>query len=411
MSKKIIWITALCTLCFLAASFYWFYQKSNNKTSDTTIQSSEDRRGSNKNGRAISVQTTRAKRGDIDLILNAPATVTARSTSIVKARVDGQLERIYFHEGQVVKQASVLAELDARPFQIQLEQAKAQLAKDEALLINAKLDLQRFQNLLKKDSIATQQVDTQTALVAQYEANVKASRAQVDNAKLQLSFTRITAPISGRLGLRQVDVGNMIHTSDANGLVSITNTQPIDLIFSVSAKYITQLTNAVRKNSALRVDAIDQDGKTKLASGTVLSLDNQIDSATGTIKIKAQFSNEDAKLFPNQFVNAHLYLETQKNVVLIPSNAIQQGAETSLVYIVDAQNKVRIRSVQTGIQNEEQVVITQGIEEAEQVIIDGTDKLREGSSVRISKMTKPETQQKPPHKKPIKNAAAHTHSD
>jgi len=384
MKKKIIWIVVLL---LAASAAYWFYRKPASAPATAPGQSSsskESKRGRGADGKPLPVQAALTKLGDIEVFINALGTVTARNTATVKARVDGQLVRIGFHEGQMVKQDQVLAEIDPRPFQVQLDQAKGQLARDQALLINAKLDLERYRGLLAKDSIAKQQVDAQDALVRQYEGVVQSDRAQVDNAQLQLGFTHITAPLSGRLGLRQIDVGNMIHGSDANGLVVITQTQPINLIFAIPAADIAAVLAHLHAGETLKVNALDRDGKTPLASGKLLTVDNQIDIATGTVKLKAEFGNSDDKLFPNQFVNARLRVETRHGAILAPSAAIQRGTQGTFVYVVGPEQMVSIRPVTLGLVSGDIVAIEKGLAAGEQVVTDGTDKLRDGAKVVVT---------------------------
>ena len=377
MKKKIVWIIVLL-LAGIAA--VWFY----NKPVSAPAKPGDAKHGRNGDGRPLPVQAAVVKSGDIDVFINALGTVTARNTATVKARVDGQLVRIAFHEGQLVKQNQVLAEIDPRPFQVQLDQAKGQLIRDQALLANAKLDFERYRGLLAKDSIAKQQVDAQEALVRQYEGVVLSDRAQVDNAQLQLGFTHITAPVPGRLGLRQIDAGNMIHGTDANGLVVITQTQPIDVIFTIPAADIAAVLARLHAGATLAVDAIDRDGKTKLETGKLLSVDNQIDVATGTVKLKAEFANSGDKLFPNQFVNARLRVETRHDAILAPVAAIQRGTQRTFVYVVGQEQMVSTRPITLGPVSGDIVAIEKGLAAGEQVVTDGTDKLRDGVKVTVT---------------------------
>jgi multidrug efflux system membrane fusion protein len=377
MKKKIFWIAALL---FVGISAFWFYSKQ----ADAPAQSGVSKHGSGGDGKPLPVQAAMAKSGDIDVSINALGTVTAHTTATVKARVDGQLLRVPFREGQSVKQGDVLAEIDPRPFQVLFDQSKGQLIRDQALLENARLDLERYRGLLAKDSIAKQQVDAQEALVRQDEGIVKTDHAQVDSAQLNLDFTHITAPVSGILGLRQVDVGNMIHGSDANGLVVITQTQPIYVIFAIPADNISAVLAHLRSDEALPVDALDRDGKTKLATGKLLTVDNQIDVTTGTIKLKAEFANTDNKLFPNQFVNSRLRVETRHNAILIPVAAIQRGTQGTFIYVVGQDKAVSIRPVTLGPVSGDIVAIEKGLTAGEQVVTDGTDKLREGAKVEVT---------------------------
>jgi multidrug efflux system membrane fusion protein len=324
--------------------------------------------------------------------------VTARNTVAIKARVDGQLVRINFREGQAIKEGEVLAEIDPRPFQVQLDQAKGQLARDEALLANARLDLDRYRGLLAKDSIAKQQVDAQESLVRQTDGVVKTDRAQAASAQLQLDFTRITAPVSGRLGLRQLDVGNMIHGSDTNGLVVITQTQPINVVFAIPADNIAAVVPRLRAGQPLSVDAFDRDGKTRLASGRLLTVDNQIDVTTGTVKLKAEFANSDDKLFPNQFVNARLRVETRPDATLIPVAAIQRGTKGTFVYVVGQDQAVSIRPITVGPISGDVAAIDQGVVVGDQVVIDGADKLRDGAKVEVTTPAAAGSAGKPPQR-------------
>ena len=346
------------------------------------------------------------RRGDIDVVINALGTVTALNTATVKARVDGQLARINFRDGQLVKTGDVLAEIDPRPFQIQLDQANGQLVRDQALLANARIDYERYAGLLAKDSIAKQQVDAQESLVHQYEGTVLTDRAQVDNAKLQLGFTRITTPISGRLGLRQIDVGNMIHGADTNGLVVITQTQPIYVIFAIPADNISAILTRLNARESLLVEAFDRDGKNKLTSGKLLTADNQIDTTTGTVKFKAEFTNGDNKLFPNQFVNARLRIETRHDAILVPVAAIQRGTPGTFVYVVGADQSVTVRPVTLGPIYADTVAIEKGLAAGEQLVVDGADKLREGAKVEVSSPAARDAGRKDAHARGD-NAGAH----
>lgn len=376
MKKKILWIVVLLLVGIAA---YWFYTKPADQAGNT----GGARHGSG-DGKPLPVQAAVVKSGDIDVTINALGTVTARTTATVKARVDGQLIRVPFREGQLVKEGDVLAEIDPRPFQVLLDQAKGQLIRDQALLDEARLDLDRYRGLLAKDSIAKQQVDVQEALVRQDEGVVKTDHAQVDSAQLSLNFTHITAPVPGILGLRQVDVGNMIHGSDANGLVVITQIQPIYVIFAIPADNISSVVDRLHTGETLSVDALDRDGKTKLGTGKLLTIDNQIDVTTGTVKLKAEFANTDNKLFPNQFVNTRLRVETRHNAILMPVAAIQRGTQGTFVYSVGQDQAVAIRLVTLGPISGDLVAIEKGLAAGEQVVTDGADKLREGAKVEVT---------------------------
>lgn len=384
MKSKTLWIVIGALLAVGAATAYFVSRAEAPAAPD-------GRRGMDGTGRPVPVVAAPAKRGDIDVVINALGTVTARNTVIVKPRVDGLLQRIAFKEGQTVTAGEVLAEIDPRPFQAQLDQAVGQLVRDQALLVNAQVDVARYRDLLAKDSIASQQVDAQEALVRQYQGTVQADRGAVDNARLQLAFTRISAPLAGRLGLRQVDVGNMVHASDTTGLVVITQTQPITVIFAIPADRLAAVAAHMQAGEKLQVDAWDREGKVKLASGRLLTLDNQIDPTTGTVKLKAEFANADNGLFPNQFVNARLRVETRSGTTLIPVAAIQRGTLGTFVYVVNGEDQtVSTRAVTLGASTPALVAIEKGLEPGEQVVVDGADKLRQGAKVELST---PEVQQ------------------
>ncbi|MCP1576934.1 MdtA/MuxA family multidrug efflux RND transporter periplasmic adaptor subunit [Herbaspirillum rubrisubalbicans] len=330
---------------------------------------------------AMPVGVAVARVQNVDVFLNGLGAVTPTATATVRARVDGQLMKLYYKEGQVVKAGDLLAEIDPRALQAALTQAEGQLARDRALLASARLDLKRYQTLLSQDSIASQQVDTQSALVKQYEGTVTADEGNVASARLQLSFTRVTAPISGRLGLRQADIGNNVTTSDTNGLVIITQLQPITAIFSIPEDNIPQVLQQLQSGRKLPAQAWDREQKNKLADGVLLTIDNQVDATTGTVKLKAQFPNTDYALFPSQFVNIRLQLKTDEGATVIPTAAIQRGSKGLFVYVVKQDNTVTVRPVKTGTVQDDLSVITDGVKPGETVVIDGIDRLREGAKV------------------------------
>ena len=340
----------------------------------------QGRRGPNAN-QTIPVRAVAARAGSIDVFIDALGTVTARNTAVVHARVDGLLQKLNFQEGGEVKAGAVLAQLDARPLQAAYAQARGQLARDAALLDSARSDLHRYQGLLALDSIAKQQVDDQAALVRQYAGTLQSDRGNLANAKLQLDFTRITAPISGRAGLRQVDLGNMVHAADANGIVVVTQTKPINVQFAVPIERAPQITRLWQTHAELTVEALDRDGQTHLARGRVESVDNVVDPTTATVKIKAVFANDDGVLFPNQFVNARLVVTRLDNQTLIPASAVQRGSTGTFVYVVNPDSTVSVRAVELATTHQDVVAVAKGVAVAERVVVDGTDKLRDKARV------------------------------
>jgi membrane fusion protein, multidrug efflux system len=325
-----------------------------------------------------------ARVADINVVQTALGTVAALKVATVKARVDGLLQDVLFREGQIVRAGDVLALIDPKPLQVALSQVEGQLARDQAQLNNARLDLERYRTLLAQDSIAKQQLDAQESLVRQFEGTVKVDQAQVDNARLQLGYTKVSAPIPGRLGLRQVDPGNIIRSSDTAGLVVITQIDPITVVFTIPQDNLQRVLKQLKAGEKLAVDAWDREQKNKLATGFLISTDNQIDTTTGTIKLKAQFPNPDGLLFPNQFVNVKMIVDTRKGATVIPLAAIQRGAQGTIVYVVKEDKTTTLRVVKMGPTENDNVAIESGIAPGEVVVTDGIDRLREGAKVEVT---------------------------
>ena len=329
------------------------------------------------------VSVAAARKQDVKVVLSAIGNISALNTATVRARVDGELKAIRFKEGQLVRAGALLAEIDPRTYEIALAQVQGQMARDQSLLKNARLDLERYKDLLAKDSIAKQQVDTQDALVGQLTATVQTDQAQVDSARLQLSYTKITAPISGRLGLKLVDLGNIVHAGDAAGIVTITQTQPISVVFAVPEANLAQITRKLKGTDPLTVEAWDREQRNVLATGKVSTTDNAIDPVTGTIKLKAEFANADGTLFPNQFVNIKLQVNTLEDALAVPSTAVQRGAQGTFVYVVKPDSSVTVRRIRIGTTEGDWVSVQGDLAAGDKVVTDGADRLREGAKVEV----------------------------
>jgi multidrug efflux system membrane fusion protein len=339
-----------------------------------------------KGGMVVPIAVAPARLGDMPVYLDGLGSVTAYYNVTVRSRVDGQLMSVPVREGQSVHAGDLLAEIDPRPFQAMLDQAEGQLAKDQATLTNAKVDLERYKDLIAQQAIPQQQLDTQRATVGQLEGTVKSDQAVVESAKLNVTYSHITSPINGRVGLRQVDPGNMIHATDINGLIVIAQLQPITVVFALPEDSIPRVMQKWRPGAVLSVEAYNRDKTVKLATGRLANVDNQIDPNTGTLKLKAVFDNEENTLFPNQFVNARLLLETRQNQVLIPSVAIQRGSQGTFVYVVTTSTSTAtlaasLRPVTVGLIEGNDAAIDSGVKAGDSVVIDGADKLQDGSSV------------------------------
>jgi len=373
--RRPVRIVAIAALILLLGGFLWWHLDR-----DSAAQPKGGPPGMSP---VVSVTTVTARLGVAPVTLSGIGTVTPLKTVTVKSRVDGELTSVRFKEGQLVKEGELLAQIDPRAFQAQLDQYQGQLAKDTALLDNARADLTRYDNLVKKDMLAGQTRDTQASLVRQYEGAVRSDKAQIDNARLQIEYSRITAPISGRVGLRQLDPGNIVKTADSTGLCVITQVSPISVLFTLPEDQLPEVLKRLRSGGKLPVSAYDRSMVRKLADGVLATTDNQIDTATGTVKLRANFDNTDEALFPNQFVNAVLLLEERKGVVLLPASSILRGSTGAHVFVLAKDNTVSSRPVVAGMAVGTDVVVESGVASGETVVVEGADRLRDGSTVAV----------------------------
>jgi membrane fusion protein, multidrug efflux system len=372
--RRALWL--LIASFALAEAALWIYGR--------TPESSSMDVGAERAAPSVQAGVASVAKGDIPVTLDALGTVTPLATVTVKSQISGQITGIKFQEGQTVQKGDLLAIIDTRPYTIALEQAEATLARDQALLHNAQIDLARYQKLMTQDSVARQTLDTQNFLVRQYQATLQSDQAAVDNAKLNLDYCHITAPVSGRVGLRQIDEGNYIQTSNSTGIVIITQMQPITVVFSLPEDNLPLITKRLQAGAVLPVDAYDRSMTNKLAEGQLATLDNQIDTTTGTLKLKAIFDNRDESLFPNQFVNIRLLVDTLAGVAVVPRAAVLHGAPGDYVYVVKPDSTVAIRTVTLGPADGERIAIRAGLAVGERIVVDGTDRLRDGAEIAIA---------------------------
>ncbi|MGE5537769.1 MAG: MdtA/MuxA family multidrug efflux RND transporter periplasmic adaptor subunit [Gemmatimonas sp.] len=369
--RTIVW--AVLAILAAVAIVWWFMSRSTERVATGRFAGNA----------AIPVVAAPVETGSIDVVFNALGTVTPLATVTVKTQINGQITRIDFKEGQHVNKGDLLAEIDNRPYLLQLDQAQGALRRDQALLKTAQTDLARYRTLAAQDSIARQQVDTQEQLVRQYEGIVQADQAQVETAQLNLIYCQITAPVNGRVGLRQVDEGNYASVSDANGIVVITQTQPISVTFSLPEDNLAPILRRLREGATLQAVALDRANSTTIATGTLAGVDNQINTSTGTFRLKAQFTNDDERLFPNQFVNIRLLVDTEQGATVIPVAAVQRGAPGTYVYAVQPDDTVAVRPVKLGTTQGERVAVLSGVESGDRVVVDGADKLRDGAKITL----------------------------
>src|SRR6267143_1771935 len=382
-SKSRWWFWVLVLAAIVVGGWYYRNSRSAGSSADAAAPGapSKGKGGFSAGSFVVPVVVATAQRGDLPVYFNGLGTVTAFNTVTVRSRVDGQLTSIAFKEGQFVHEGDLLAQIDPRPFQVQLAQALGQLAKDQAQRKDAEVNFERYKLLFKEGVIPQQQLDTQAALVGQFDGAIASDQSLIDNAKLQLTYSRITAPISGCIGLRLVDVGNIVHASDTNGLLVITQLQPISVIFSLPQDQLPEVNAKLRSGVQLVVDAYDRDDTAKIASGKLQTIDNQIDLTTGTYKLKSIFANADNSLFPNQFVNVHLLVDTKHNLTIVPTAAIQRGPQGTYVYAAGHDNTAKIQVVTIAQITGNNVGLSAGLNSGDRVVIDGLDKLQDGTKI------------------------------
>jgi len=381
--RRWLWLVALVVF---AAGAYWLRAMLGGRPTSAAQSAKRP---------AVPVVVATARAGDLPVYLTGLGSVTAFHTVTVKSRVDGQLVNVAFREGQPVQEGDLLAEVDPRPFQVQLEQAEGQLARDRAQLDDARRTLARYRRLHAEKVVSQQELDDQVAKAGQFEGAIRADQAAIDSAKLQLTYARITAPIGGRTGLRLVDPGNLVHANDANGVVVITQLQPIAVLFTIPEDNLPAIMKKLNSGEQLETDAFDRSDQNRIASGTLLTVDNQIDQSTGTVRLKAVFQNDDGALFPNQFVNVHLLLDVKRGTVIVPVAAIQRGPRGTFAYAVKPDHTVEVRTLTVGPAGRTEAAIESGLAAGDVVVIEGVDKLREGTLVQAREAEHNGTHSKP----------------
>src|SRR5437773_3221053 len=389
-SKSLWWLWVVVIAGIVVGIWYFRGSRITSEAADPSLPATSGRCRGGARGMGnfvVPVVVAAAQRGDLPVYFTGLGTVTAFNTVTVRSRVDGQIVNVAFKEGQYVHEGDVLVQIDPRPFQVQLEQAEGQLAKDQAQRKDAEVNLERYKLLFKEGVIPQQQLDTQAALVGQFDGSITSDQSQIDNAKLQLTYSRITAPISGRVGLRLIDPGNIVHATDANGLVVITQLQPIAVHFSLPQDQLPEVNAKLYSGVQLVVDAYDRDDTAKIATGKLQTIDNQIDPTTGTYKLKSMFTNADNALFPNQFVNVHLLVDTKHNLTIVPAAAIQRGPQGTYVYAADTDNTAKIRIVTIAQTTGDSVGLSAGLNSGDRVVIDGLGKLQDGIKINPSPST------------------------
>ena len=379
---RVLWFAGLAVILAVLAYVLWARANAAARVNPSANQAKEGKQGK-EGSEATPVVAVRAVKGNIGVYFTGLGAVTPLQTVTVRSRVDGELMKVQYQEGDVVRAGDLLVEVDPRPYQAQLTQFEGQLIKDQAALDNARTDLARYETLIKENAIPEQQVATQRATVEQDTGIVKTDQGQIDAVKLNLTYCKITAPLTGRVGLRLVDAGNIVHAADANGLVVITQIDPISVLFTVAEDQLPQVLDKMRAKEMLEVDAYDRDMKSKIAQGTLATVDNQIDQTTGTIRLRGVFPNANGALFPNQFVNARLLVQEKRNVVLLPSAALQRTSNSVFVYLVKPDSTVTVRNVAVGVSEGDNSEITSGLTAGDVVVMTGADRLREGSRVEV----------------------------